>query len=93
MHKYSITFDDKCYGGRLFAEALVNQGVKYEDDHHHSSTYIHTTHTHIYLPHTHILSYVILFAFFRFVFTLTGGHISPILVGCKEMGIRVIDVR
>jgi acetolactate synthase-like protein len=29
----------------------------------------------------------------RFVFTLCGGHISPILVGCKEHGLRVIDVR
>ncbi|HEX9811854.1 MAG TPA: thiamine pyrophosphate-binding protein, partial [Burkholderiales bacterium] len=29
----------------------------------------------------------------RFLFTLCGGHISPILVGCKERGIRVIDVR
>ena len=28
-----------------------------------------------------------------FVFTLIGGHISPILVGCKARGIRVIDVR
>jgi thiamine pyrophosphate-dependent acetolactate synthase large subunit-like protein len=29
----------------------------------------------------------------RFLFTLCGGHISPILVGCKKEGIRVIDVR
>lgn len=29
----------------------------------------------------------------RFIFTLCGGHISPILVGCKQRGIRVIDVR
>src|SRR3989304_3050897 len=29
----------------------------------------------------------------KFVFTLCGGHISPILVGCKDAGIRVIDVR
>lgn len=29
----------------------------------------------------------------RFLFTLCGGHISPILVGCKERGIRVIDTR
>lgn len=28
-----------------------------------------------------------------FVFTLTGGHIAPILVGAKERGIRVVDVR
>lgn len=28
-----------------------------------------------------------------FLFTLCGGHISPILVGCKQRGIRVIDVR
>jgi thiamine pyrophosphate-dependent acetolactate synthase large subunit-like protein len=27
------------------------------------------------------------------VFTLTGGHIAPILVGCEELGIRVVDVR
>lgn len=27
------------------------------------------------------------------IFTLSGGHISPILVGCKKAGIRVIDVR
>jgi thiamine pyrophosphate-dependent acetolactate synthase large subunit-like protein len=29
----------------------------------------------------------------RFIFTLCGGHISPILVGCKKQDIRVIDVR
>lgn len=29
----------------------------------------------------------------RFLFTLCGGHISPILVGCKSRDIRVIDVR
>jgi acetolactate synthase-1/2/3 large subunit len=27
------------------------------------------------------------------VFTLCGGHISPILVGCRLSGVRVIDVR
>jgi thiamine pyrophosphate-dependent acetolactate synthase large subunit-like protein len=29
----------------------------------------------------------------KFIFTLCGGHISPILVGCKKLGIRVVDVR
>jgi len=29
----------------------------------------------------------------RFLFTLCGGHIAPILVGCKRQGIRVVDVR
>src|SRR3990170_1381014 len=29
----------------------------------------------------------------RFVFTLCGGHISPILAASKSRGIRVIDVR
>lgn len=29
----------------------------------------------------------------RFVFTLVGGHISPILVGAKQQGIRVVDTR
>ena len=29
----------------------------------------------------------------RFVFTLTGGHIAPVLVGCHQRGIRVIDTR
>ncbi len=29
----------------------------------------------------------------RFLFTLCGGHISPILVGCKERDIRVVDTR
>lgn len=29
----------------------------------------------------------------EFVFTLIGGHISPILVSAKKAGIRVIDVR
>jgi len=28
-----------------------------------------------------------------FLFTLCGGHISPILVACKQLGIRVVDVR
>lgn len=27
------------------------------------------------------------------IFTLSGGHIMPIYVGCKEQGIRIIDVR
>jgi acetolactate synthase-like protein len=29
----------------------------------------------------------------RYLFTLCGGHISPILVGCRGCGIRVVDVR
>jgi thiamine pyrophosphate-dependent acetolactate synthase large subunit-like protein len=29
----------------------------------------------------------------RHLFTLCGGHISPILVGSKRLGIRVVDVR
>ncbi len=29
----------------------------------------------------------------KFLFTLCGGHISPILVGAKAEGLRVIDVR
>ena len=29
----------------------------------------------------------------RFLFTLCGGHISPILVGAKARGVRVIDTR
>lgn len=29
----------------------------------------------------------------QFLFTLCGGHISPILVGAKNLGLRVIDVR
>lgn len=29
----------------------------------------------------------------EFIFTLVGGHISPILVQCKRAGIRVIDTR
>ncbi len=29
----------------------------------------------------------------RFLFTLCGGHISPILTGAKARGIRIVDVR
>src|SRR6185436_16156121 len=29
----------------------------------------------------------------QFLFALCGGHISPILTGCQERGIRVVDVR
>lgn len=29
----------------------------------------------------------------RFLFTLCGGHISPILVGATQRGLRVVDVR
>lgn len=29
----------------------------------------------------------------RYVFTLCGGHISPILTECRKAGIRIIDVR
>ena len=29
----------------------------------------------------------------KFLFTLCGGHISPILKGAKDLGIRVVDVR
>ncbi|MBA4368593.1 MAG: acetolactate synthase, partial [Desulfobacterium sp.] len=29
----------------------------------------------------------------QYVFTLCGGHISPILVGCDCLGIKIIDVR
>jgi acetolactate synthase-like protein len=29
----------------------------------------------------------------RFLFTLCGGHISPILVECRKRGLKVVDVR
>ena len=29
----------------------------------------------------------------KYVFTLVGGHISPILVGAQDAGLRVIDCR
>ncbi|XP_071656789.1 2-hydroxyacyl-CoA lyase 2 isoform X2 [Patagioenas fasciata] len=29
----------------------------------------------------------------RFVFALAGGHISPILVACEKIGVRVVDTR
>ncbi|XP_011949588.1 PREDICTED: acetolactate synthase-like protein isoform X2 [Cercocebus atys] len=29
----------------------------------------------------------------RFIFTLVGGHISPLLVACEKLGIRVVDTR
>ncbi|RJP81264.1 MAG: thiamine pyrophosphate-binding protein [Desulfobacteraceae bacterium] len=29
----------------------------------------------------------------QYLFTLCGGHISPILVGCDNLGINIIDVR
>lgn len=29
----------------------------------------------------------------KFLFTLCGGHISPILKGAKDLGIRIVDVR
>ncbi len=29
----------------------------------------------------------------KYVFTLCGGHISPVLVGCEKQGIRVVDTR
>ncbi|XP_078054948.1 2-hydroxyacyl-CoA lyase 2 [Mustelus asterias] len=29
----------------------------------------------------------------KYVFTLVGGHISPILVACEKIGIRVVDTR
>ncbi|XP_037533697.1 2-hydroxyacyl-CoA lyase 2 [Nematolebias whitei] len=29
----------------------------------------------------------------KFLFTLVGGHISPILVACEKVGIRVVDTR
>ncbi|EDO32896.1 predicted protein, partial [Nematostella vectensis] len=29
----------------------------------------------------------------KYVFTLVGGHISPILVACQNLGIRVVDTR
>ena len=29
----------------------------------------------------------------QWIFTLCGGHISPILTGCNKRGIQVVDVR
>ena len=29
----------------------------------------------------------------KYIFTLCGGHISPILVACEKIGIRVVDTR
>ena len=29
----------------------------------------------------------------KYIFTLVGGHISPILVACEKLGLRVVDTR
>ena len=29
----------------------------------------------------------------KFLYTLCGGHISPILIGAKQQGIRIVDMR
>lgn len=29
----------------------------------------------------------------KYLFTLVGGHISPILVACEKVGIRIVDTR
>uniref|UniRef100_A0A7N8YCL8 2-hydroxyacyl-CoA lyase 2 n=1 Tax=Mastacembelus armatus TaxID=205130 RepID=A0A7N8YCL8_9TELE len=29
----------------------------------------------------------------KYVFTLVGGHISPVLVACEKVGIRIVDTR
>lgn len=29
----------------------------------------------------------------KYIFTLVGGHISPILVACEKVGIRIVDTR
>ncbi len=29
----------------------------------------------------------------KFIFTLCGGHVSPILVGAEALGIKVVDTR
>ncbi len=29
----------------------------------------------------------------KYIFTLPGGHISPIIVAAKNLGIRIVDVR
>ncbi|XP_005991216.1 2-hydroxyacyl-CoA lyase 2 [Latimeria chalumnae] len=29
----------------------------------------------------------------KYIFTLVGGHISPILVACEKLGVRVVDTR
>lgn len=41
----------------------------------------------------HLVAKVLLEENVKFLFTLCGGHISPILVGAKQAGIRVIDTR
>ena len=41
----------------------------------------------------HLIAKVIARQGIDFIFTLCGGHISPILSGCKKEGVRVIDVR
>ena len=55
------------------------------------------------LPSADIVEYISLFCFcfcfflqshgVKFVFTLCGGHISPILVSCQNLGIKVVDTR
>ncbi len=40
-----------------------------------------------------LISEVLLAQGVKSIFCLSGGHISPILVACKERGIRVVDVR
>ena len=41
----------------------------------------------------YLIAKVLLSEGVKSIFTLTGGHISPMLVGCNKLGIKVIDVR
>ena len=40
-----------------------------------------------------IIAQILLHRNVKFLFTLCGGHISPIFVAAKQLGIRVIDTR
>eukprot|EP01083_Nonionella_stella_P066769 176096_1 len=69
----------------------------------HIVGHINTANDHNALQHTnctasneyggYLIAKVLLSEGVQSVFTLTGGHISPMLVGCNQLGIKVIDVR
>jgi len=72
-------------GGQLVAEVLRSHGERVVGWPRAACAAVH--------PDTCVLRCPVSGKGVKFLFTLVGGHISPILVSAKRKGVRVIDVR
>ena len=91
-YRYSVAQTNR-FGGELVGKLFARFYLFF------FCIFLNLTHTHTFAQIFFVCLFFFLCVLFfcshnvKYVFTLVGGHISPILVAAKNEGVKVIDVR